>query len=185
MSVKNTEKEYGSISKVFHWTVLLLVIVMLAIASQSTELPRGQEKLELILLHASFGLLLLFVLSARLLWRWLNITPAKMPHIPVWQHVISRTVHYGLYIMLFVQIFNGMARFATAGYKVPFFGLFEVGFPMDKDEALNELIGDLHGIFPIVILVLLGIHILAALYHHFWLKDNTLRRMTTGIGTGR
>ena len=181
MTVKNTEKEYGSISKIFHWTVLVLVIVMLAIASQSTELPSGPEKLELILLHASFGLLLLFVLSARLIWRWLNITPAKMPHIPLWQHVISRTVHYGLYLMLFVQIFNGMARFATAGYKVPFFGLFEVGFPMQKDEAMNELIGDLHGIFPIVILVLLGIHILAALYHHFWLKDHTLRRMTTGI----
>ena len=184
MSVKNTEKEFGSVSKIFHWTVLVLVIVMLAIASKSTELPRGEEKLELILLHASFGLLLLFVLSARLIWRWLNITPTKMPHIPVWQHVISRSVHYGLYIMLFVQIFNGMARFATAGYKVPFFGLFEVGFPMDKDEAMNELIGDLHGIFPIVILVLLGIHILAALYHHFWLKDNTLRRMTTGIKSG-
>ena len=183
MTVKNTEKEYGSISKIFHWTVLVLVIVMLAIAAQSTELPSGPEKLELILLHASFGLLLLFVLSARLIWRWLNITPAKMQHIPLWQHVISRTVHYGLYLMLFVQIFNGMARFATAGYKVPFFGLFEVGLPMQKDEAMNELIGDLHGIFPIVILVLLGIHILAALYHHYWLKDNTLRRMTTGIKT--
>jgi len=183
MAVKNTGKEYGTISKIFHWTVLVLVIVMLAIASQSTDLPQGQEKLELILLHASFGLLLLFILSARLIWRWLNITPAKMPHIPFWQHVVSRTVHYGLYIMLFVQIFNGMARFATAGYKVPFFGLFEVGFPMDKDEALNELIGDLHGIFPIVILVLLGIHILAALYHHFWLKDDTLRRMTSGLKT--
>ena len=183
MAVKNTGKEYGTISKIFHWTVLVLVIVMLAIASQSTDLPQGQEKLELILLHASFGLLLLFILSARLIWRWLNITPAKMPHIPFWQHVVSRTVHYGLYTMLFVQVFNGMARFATAGYKVPFFGLFEVGFPMGKDEALNELIGDLHGIFPIVILVLLGIHILAALYHHFWLKDDTLRRMTSGLKT--
>ena len=184
MPVKNTEKEYGTISKIFHWTVLLIVIALLVIASKSTDLPRGQEKLELILLHASFGLLLLFVLSARLIWRWQNINPAKMPHIPVWQHVISRAVHYGLYIMLFVQVFNGMARFATAGFKVPFFGLFEVGLPMDKDEAMNEIIGDLHGIFPIVILVLLGIHILAALYHHFWLKDNTLRRMTTGIKTG-
>ena len=61
----------------------MLVIVMLAISSQSTELPSGPEKLELILLHASFGLLLLFVLSARLIWRWLNITPAKMPHVPL------------------------------------------------------------------------------------------------------
>lgn len=181
MSVKNTEKEYGTISKTLHWLVLVIVITLLAIAAQSTELPRGEEKLQLILLHASFGLLLLFVLSARLIWRWLNVTPTKMPHIPVWQHVVSRTVHYGLYLMLFVQIFNGMARFATAGYKVPFFGLFEVGLPMQKDEALNELIGDLHGIFPIVILVLVGIHILAALYHHFWLKDDTLRRMTFGM----
>ena len=183
MPVKNTEKEYGTISKIWHWTVLVIVIVMLAIVSKSTDLPEGPERLELILLHASFGLLLLFILSARLIWRWLNITPAKMPHVPIWQHVVSRTVHYGLYIMLFVQVFNGMARFATAGYKVPFFGLFEVGFPMEKDEALNELIGDLHGIFPIVILVLLGIHILAAVYHHFWLKDDTLRRMTSGLKT--
>ena len=184
MPVKNTVKEYGTVSKTWHWLVLVIVIIMLVIASKSGDLPRGPEKLELVLLHASFGLLLLFILSARLLWRWWNITPAKMPHIPVWQHVLSRAVHYGLYIVLFAQALSGMARFATAGYKVPFFGMFEVAFPMDKDEAMNELMGDLHGIFPIVLLVLLGIHLLAALYHHFWLRDDTLRRMTTGIKTG-
>ena len=43
MSVKNTEKEYGSISKILHWLVLVIVITLLAIAAQSTELPRGDE----------------------------------------------------------------------------------------------------------------------------------------------
>ena len=158
---------------------------MLAIASKSTDLQQGPEKLELILLHASFGLLLLFILSARLIWRWLNITPAKMQHVPVWQHVVSRSVHYGLYIMLFVQIFNGMARFATAGYtRFRSSGCSRWGSRCKRTKLMNELIGDLHGIFPIVILVLVGIHILAALYHHFWLKDDTLRRMTTGMKVG-
>lgn len=184
MRIKNTEKEYGTISKTLHWLVLVIFIVLIAIASKSGDLPRGPEKLELVLLHASFGLLLLFVLAARLLWRWSSVTPARMPHIPTWQHVLSRAVHYGLYLLLIAQALSGMARFATAGYEVPFFGLFEVAFPMDKDEAMNELVGDLHGIFPILVLVLLGLHVLAALYHHFKLKDDTLRRMTFGMKSG-
>ena len=98
MPTKNTEKEFGTISKTLHWLVLAIVIVLIAIASKSGDLPRGEEKLELVLLHASFGLLLLSVLAARLVWRWSNITPARMPHIPTWQHITSRAVHYGLYI---------------------------------------------------------------------------------------
>ena len=181
MSVKNTEREYGIVSKSWHWLTLVIVIALLVIASKSEDLPRGEEKLQLVLLHASFGLLLLFVLAARLLWRWSNVTPARLPHIPTWQHVASRAVHYGLYIVLIAQALVGMARFATAGYKVPFFGLFEVGFPMNKDESMNELMGTLHEILPIILLVLLGLHVLAALYHHFSLKDDTLRRMTCGM----
>ncbi len=184
MPVKNTEKEYGVVSKTWHWLVLVIVVVLIVIAEMSEDLPQGQEKLELVLLHASFGLLLLFVLVARLLWRWMNITPARMPHVPTWQHVTSRVVHYALYVVLFAQALSGMARFATAGYKVPFFGMFEVAFPMDKNEAMNELVGTLHEIFPIILLVLLGLHVLAALYHHFSLKDDTLRRMTFGMKTG-
>ena len=184
MHIKNTEKEYGTISKTLHWLVLIIFIVLIAIASKLGDLPEGPEKLELVVLHASFGLLLFSVLTVRLLWRWLNVTPARMPHIPTWQHVLSRAVHYGLYLLLFAQAISGMARFATAGFKVPFFGLFEVPFPMDKDEAMNKLVGSLHEIFPILLLALICLHILAALYHHFWLKDDTLRRMTFGMKAG-
>ena len=184
MPTRNTEKEFGTISKTLHWLVLVIVVVLLVIASKSGDLPQGEEKLELVLLHASFGLLLLFVLAARLLWRWMNVTPARLAHVPTWQHVASRIVHYGLYLVLFAQALSGMARFATAGYTVPFFGMFEVAFPMDKDEAMNELVGTLHELFPIILLVLLGLHVLAALYHHFRLKDDTLRRMTFGMKGG-
>ena len=181
MSVNNTEREYGVVSKSWHWLTVVIVIVLFVLASRSEDLPRGPEKLELVLLHASFGLLLLFVLAARLLWRWCNATPARLPHIPTWQHVISRAVHYGLYIVLIAQALVGMARFATAGFEVPFFGLFKVAFPMGKDEAMNELMGTMHEILPCILLALLALHVLAALYHHFRLQDDTLRRMTCGM----
>ena len=103
MPVKNTEREYGVVSKIWHWLALVIVVVLLAISSTTGDMPRGPEKLELVLLHASFGLLLLFVLAARLIWRWMNVTPARMPQVPDWQHIASRVVHYGLYIVLFAQ----------------------------------------------------------------------------------
>ncbi len=180
MPLKNTAQEYGAVSKALHWLTAAVVVVLAVIAAMSDELPRGPEKRELVLLHASFGLLLLLLLAVRLLWRRRNITPEKMPHLSMRLHVLSRVVHYGLYLLLFAQALSGLMRFAAAGYPAPFFGL-EIPLPLGKDEALKETAGALHELFPILILALLVLHIAAALYHHFYLKDNTLRRMTFGM----
>ena len=182
MLIKNTETEYGVVSKLLHWLTLVIVVVLLAISWKTGDMPRGPEKLELVMLHASFGLLLLFLLPARLHWRWINVTPAPSSQLPGWLQVLSRVVHYGLYVLLIAQALSGMARFATAGYDVPFFGLFNAPFPMKKDEAMNELAGATHEILPILLIILLALHVVAALYHHFVLKDDTLRRMTCGLG---
>ncbi len=47
--------------------------------------------------------------------------------------------------------------------------------PVDKDLA--HQLEDLHGTIGEAFYWVIGLHIVAALYHHFWVRDDTLRRM--------
>lgn len=181
MLLKNTESQYGLISKLFHWGIFIVLVALLITASMSEDLPRGPEKLEIIKLHASLGFLMLNLMILRLLWRWFNTKPANMSSVPNWQNNAAFIVHILLYVLIIAQALSGILRAATVGFDIPFFGLFDVSLPIEKNEALNKQAKEVHGVVPILLMVTLALHILAALYHHFKLKDNTLRRMTIGI----
>ncbi|MDR3416440.1 MAG: cytochrome b/b6 domain-containing protein, partial [Nevskia sp.] len=45
------------------------------------------------------------------------------------------------------------------------------------NRALRGLVGDLHAYVTNAIVILAGVHALAALYHHYILRDSVLRRM--------
>ena len=183
MNLKNTEQEYGLISKLFHWAVFLVLLVLLYSAMVLEDMPRGPEKFAMFKLHASFGVIMLSLMVLRLLWRWINIRPANIPGVPQWQNTSARIAHITLYVVIIAQAITGLLRVATKGFAIPFFDLFEFNLPVEKSESLNDLFGGIHDTLPIIILAVVILHICAAFYHHYKLKDNTLRRMTTGIKT--
>jgi cytochrome b561 len=70
----------------------------------------------------------------------------------------------------------GWLTLGAQGKPIPFFGLqLPALTAADKDlghtlEGIHETIGTL-GYY------LIGLHAAAALFHHYWTRDNTLRRM--------
>ena len=181
---KNTTAQYGLISKLFHWAVFLVLIALIATAQISGDMPRGPEKTEIVLLHASLGFLMLNLMILRLCWRWFNVRPAAM-NIPEWQKTAALAAHISLYALIIAQALTGVTRAAAKGLDIPFFGLFQAPVPLGDNEALKETLyniaKNMHEIIPWLIVLTLALHIFAALYHHFKLKDDTLRRMTIGI----
>ena len=65
------------------------------------------------------------------------------------------------------------------GKPVPFYGLELPGL-IAENEALAEDIEDIHKTIGEIGYYLIGLHTLAALFHHYFLKDNTLRRILPG-----
>jgi cytochrome b561 len=178
MALKNTSTEYGWLAKLLHWAVALMLVCMVAAGLTFTSMERGDERTALAGLHKSFGLLLLLLMTVRLLWKFRNTAPADPAGTPGWQSVAARLTHWLLYAAVYSQLTIGIL---VAGQRpIAFFGLFEFGPILEQNEEQHELFEALHELGWITIAVLTGAHVLAALYHHFWKKDDVLRRITTG-----
>ena len=104
--------------------------------------------------------------------------PPITPRPPAWQAVLGGAAHWLLYAFLLVQPVMGLMTAWTDGKQVmlPFVG---VALPalMAPDPELAHTLEDLHGTIGTVFYWIIGLHIVAALYHHFLRKDDTLRRM--------
>lgn len=179
MQVHNTNLRYGIVSKSLHWIVGLLVIAAWCVGYYAMEfLPdTATNKGTLIGLHKSVGMLILMLLIIRLSWRLYDGTPRISTNDKIIK-TAALTVHYFLYLGLFVQTLSGWAMSSAAGYNPTFFGLFTFPGLVNKNKQLAAEFYGVHNACAWLLVILLALHVAGALFHHFILKDNTLRKMT-------
>lgn len=178
--IKNTAATYGSLSKFLHWTIALGVIFMLIIGFTMGSVAEPLSS-KLYGYHEEAGLTILGILLFRVYWRWWNPVPVLPNSIPSWQRAASTMTHYLLYISLFVMIGSGWAKSTSSGYTPNFYGLFELPMPfVPVSTPVKHLAKQIHVTTVWIIISLVSLHIVAALHHHFILRDNILRRMLPG-----
>ena len=160
-------------SRIFHWisALLLLVTWLLMVLYQYTD-----TKL-FIGLHKAFGISVLCWMIARVLNRLLTRAPAPVV-MPKWQLLISQLNHFVLYALLIAMPVAGLLMSVYGGRPVAIFGLFEIPVFVTPDRSLARFFNDIHTdiIWPMIIAFTL-LHIGAALYHQFILKDKLINRM--------
>jgi cytochrome b561 len=174
---------YDNVAIVLHWATAFLVFANFALAETwdwfakpTKELMEGT--------HMSFGVLLTAVIVARLVWRW--IPGHQLSSLETgWVKLASKTAHYLLYALLVAEAALGFAFRWGGGRPMEFFGLGippligEIARPLRRElREFHEWIG-----WAIVIIAIL--HALAALYHHYVLRDRVLKRMLPGTAGGR
>ena len=178
MALKNTTESYGWLAKALHWLIALLLVGLVIAGLTFTGMERGPDRSELAGLHKSIALLTLLLLTVRLVWKFMNPRPAHPPGLSAVQRAAAPIAHGLLYAAVYFQLTVGIL---VAGQRpIAFFGLFEIPPLLEENEAQHEFFEELHELGWIVLAVLVGVHILAALYHHIILKNDVLRRMTTG-----
>lgn len=174
---------YGPVAISLHWATAVLVIVQFGLAETWDAFSRpAREQMQG--LHMSFGILLAAVIVARLAWR---LVPGHhVPSIEVgWVKYASRTVHYLLYLLLAAVVILGFLTAWSDREGLHFFGL-PIPSPFSGlGRAAHHQFHEVHNwVAWAIIIVALG-HALAALYHHYVLRDRVLVRMLPGSGGGR
>jgi len=167
---------YDGVAIALHWATALLVVVQFALA-ETWDWFAKPTRLGMESVHISLGVLLTAVVIARLVWRWLPGHQVSSVGAG-WVKLASKAVHYLLYVLLVVQAGLGFAFRWAQGHPVGFFGLFGIPGPFGElARPERRQLHELHewGGWAIVIIALL--HALAALYHHYVLKDRVLKRM--------
>lgn len=167
---------YDAVAIGLHWTTALLVIIQFATA-ETWDWFAAPTRKAMQSLHISLGVVLAAVIVARLVWRL--IPGHQISSLEAgWVRLASKGVHYLLYLLLAAQAVTGFLFRWAQGHPVSFFGLFGIPGPFDAlDRATRREFNQLHEWIGWTIVILAFGHALAALYHHYVLKDRVLVRM--------
>ncbi len=158
-----------------HWLTLLLMVAVYATMELRGFFPRGSTtRAAMKEWHYALGLSVFALAWVRLALRWTNRTPPVVPAIPVWQSRLSAVVHAALYAIMLAML--GWLALSADGHAPTFYGIALPAL-IGQDKALAERFEQLHEVIGTVGYVLIGLHALAALVHHYVLRDNTLLRM--------
>lgn len=177
MPLRNSLQRYGSLAQFFHWATVALIVVQLVTINLAEDLPRGLAKLEMMARHKSFGITILVLAALRLAWRFANPIPPAPADVAPWQRRAADVSHFLLYALLFALPLSGWLMSSAANYPVSWFGLVQLPDLVGAGERLHETLEDVHETLATTLLVVAGVHLLAALQHHFLRKDDVLRRM--------
>jgi cytochrome b561 len=176
MRLTNSKDRYGIIPQFLHWVVVALVIAAWLLGQFIDDLPRGTLSI-----HIALGLGVLLALAARLAWR-IGDPPPKPEPTPLggWLDHAGRLAHYLLYLLLALVPVAGIVTQFARGDAVSIFGLYEIASPWVKDRAFARSVTEVHEILANALVILAGLHAVAALIHHWVFRDRTLLRMLPG-----
>jgi cytochrome b561 len=176
---------YSAIAQIFHWVIAGLIVVQFTLAKLAEGLPLGSHKLALLARHKSFGMTVLMLAILRLLWRLTHRAPALPPGMTRFERAVARATHIAFYVLLFAMPLTGWMMSSAKNYAVSWFGLFTWPNLIGKSEAAFEFLKNTHDLLSDALFAVAVLHILAALKHHFWNRDDVLVRMLPFTKTAR
>ena len=166
---------YDGLSIALHWATAALVFLQFGLAETWGFFSKGDHKL-LVLGHMSFGLVLAAVILLRIFWR-LTFGRKSFETDQDLIGYAARIMHHALYVLIVAEVALGFLTRWTDNKPLSFFGLL-IPSPFGTfSKATGGFVDQIHDVNAWLIMVLVGGHTLAALGHHYLLKDGVLRRM--------
>lgn len=178
------KSQYDSFSIILHWATAILVLTQFALAHTWGFAPRPEQHV-MIVMHMSFGILLTVLLAVRIIWRGIpanRVLPAESGLM----QFAATGVHYLLYVLLIAEVILGFILRWSGNEAMSFFGLLIPPPFAPFSMAGHHLVGEAHDLVSWAIIAIAATHALAALLHHYVLRDSVLMRMLTPRpGAGR
>jgi len=180
---------YRKYAVILHWLIAGLIIFMLPLGFLMDDAP-GPVKLQIFQLHKTIGLLILFFSLMRLGWRLLNPPPPPVVSLKPWERILAHLVHMLFYLIMIGMPLVGWAIVSTSSKGTPTLLFGQINWPhlaflhnMEPvaRKDLHHSFEEMHEFAAYFVLVLLVLHVGAALKHQFLDKDETMSRMSPSL----
>lgn len=195
----NAVQRYNKVSIILHWLIGIVLLCMFALGFWMSDLPKDLPKVATLdlfnlgvhtmtfaeplsprafyfNLHKSIGVTLLVLIVFRLLWRLSHPAPELLPTMKAWEKKLSEVTHKVLYLLMLAMPISGLIMTLYSKYGVVWFGI-----PLMKgidNPELRDVFKESHEVIGIIFLVLVILHILAAIKHKVIDKDDVMKRMS-------
>ncbi len=152
---------YSAAAQLFHWIIAALIVVQFSLAWTADDLPLGARKLALLAWHRRLG----------------HAPPPLPAGMSKLERTLARLSHATLYGLIFIMPLTGWMMSSAKNYSVSWFGLFTWPNLIARNETAFQILRNTHDALSVGLLSIAVLHLLAALKHHFWNRDDVLVRM--------
>jgi cytochrome b561 len=179
-----SQSRYDFVAMTLHWVIALGILFQIVMGLAMVHLDLSDAtKFSFYQLHKSVGISVLLVVLLRILWRFTH-KPPPLPAMPELEKVAATGTHWLFYALMILLPLTGWADVTLSPFHIPTVLFGRVPWPdfpglaaYAGNKAANDAADFIHSKLGYVILGLVVLHVAAALRHHFWLRDDVLRRM--------
>jgi len=172
-------RRYSNVAVAFHWITAALVLLQIWLGFSFADMASGPEKANLFTWHRTVGALILLIVLARLTYRLTNPPPPYPPELPEWERVAGTWNHRLFYLGLIAMPIGGVVAVSglTQGSTITLAGGIQIPKVPGISKQLGEFAGDVHKAAAWFLILLLVLHVAAALKHQFVDKNRAAGRM--------
>lgn len=173
----NSTARYNRLIIALHWATALAVLIAVGSILLRDVVDNEEWQSFLLNLHRSMGISILLLGATRLLTRLATDSRHVNAGLPKAIRLVAKAGHTALYLFLIALPFTGWMLTNAQGHTASFFGLLNLPMLVDKNRDFADQLGDFHETGAWVFISVIGMHVIAALWHHFWRKDQVLQSM--------
>jgi len=172
-------QKYYPLLVAIHWLMALMILMALAAGGLvlANMPPDSPDKVQGLAGHMTVGMAIGVLLILRLVTRLRSTHP---PHARTGNDLldqVGRWTHWGFYLLVAGMVLSGLVTALGLGLFPIVYGGASETLPSELATFAPRVA---HGFVSKLLAALIALHIAAALYHHFILKDGLLRRMWFG-----
>ncbi|MDU8429123.1 cytochrome b [Pseudomonas syringae pv. actinidifoliorum] len=174
-----TSQRYTAKARWLHWTMAALIVLAYTLILSRTQFGKGSEYRTLVVQsHFWVGIVVLALAFFRVAERRRQRPPGITPPLEGVLRAAATLSHYALYAFLFAQPLLGLLTVMVekGALPIPLTDL-QIPWPLPTSDHTAEYFEDLHKLLGKIFYYVIGLHVVAALWHHSVRKDNTLKRM--------
>jgi cytochrome b561 len=172
-----SSERYGAITQLSHWVTVLLVGAAYVLSPGGSETRVYSAAADAARQwHESVGLVLFAVVLLRMVWRLFSVTPQPAP-AAAWMKASAKAVQWALYALLLAIPLTAIAGAWLEAHPLTILGIGNIRPMLAPAHDFGASLAYIHTILGNVIIWLAGLHAAAALFHHYMLRDATLRSM--------
>ena len=168
---------YTGVAITLHWLIAAAILSTFLLAQYMTDLKLSPVKLKLYSYHKWIGVTIFLLVLIRLVWRVSHRPPAPPASLPAWQHSAANIAHFFLYALTLVIPVSGWLMSSASGFQVVYLGLLPIPDLLAKNKDLADQLKQLHEALNWLMVLVVALHVAAALKHHIMDRDDVLKRM--------
>ncbi len=175
--MKPSVGKFGLEMILLHWIIAAAMAVAVIYGLVSSYAETAEQTQSAMIMHQSIGILILILALVRVAARLRRPAPPLPTDMPRFQKGVAIATHGLLYFTLLAFPITGYIALAARGRAISFFGLFDLPTLLPTDLSLAARADNLHITAQWALYGLVVLHVAAALYHQFIVKDGVLLRM--------